>query len=67
MSARRLWRAVALGPLERRLFWIVVDVLAVGVYAVKRLYPTTGLYAVFLVMAVAGWLAWRSMPRADCM
>jgi hypothetical protein len=24
MNAQRLWRAVALGPLERRLFWIVV-------------------------------------------
>lgn len=24
MNLQRLWRAVALGPLERRLFWIVV-------------------------------------------
>jgi nicotinamide mononucleotide transporter len=45
--------------LENWLFWITVDVLAVGVYAAKKLYPTTALYAVFLVMAVSGWLAWR--------
>jgi nicotinamide mononucleotide transporter len=49
--------------LENWLFWIVVDVLAVGVYAAKKLYPTTGLYAVFLVMAIAGWLAWRKEFR----
>jgi len=45
--------------LENWLFWIVVDVLAVGVYAAKKLYPTTGLYAVFLFMAITGWMAWR--------
>ena len=49
--------------LENWLFWITVDVLAVGVYATKKLYPTTVLYAVFLVMAVLGWLAWRKQFR----
>ena len=45
--------------LENWLFWIVVDVLAVGVYAAKSLYLTAGLYALFLVLAVVGWLQWR--------
>jgi nicotinamide mononucleotide transporter len=49
--------------LENWLFWIVVDVLAVGVYLAKDLYATTVLYAVFLVMAVLGWFAWRSTCR----
>ncbi len=45
--------------LESWLFWIAVDVVAIGVYLAKELYPTAGLYAVFLVMAGAGWVAWR--------
>jgi nicotinamide mononucleotide transporter len=45
--------------LECWLLWITVDVLAIGVYAVKKLYPTTGLYAVFLVLAVLGYLTWK--------
>jgi nicotinamide mononucleotide transporter len=40
-------------------FWIAVDVVAIGVYLYKQLYLTTGLYAVFLVLAVIGFLAWR--------
>ena len=49
--------------LENWLFWIVVDVLAVGAYLAKDLYATTVLYGVFLAMAVLGWFAWRSTYR----
>lgn len=45
--------------LESWIFWIVVDVLAIGVFWAKQLYPTTGLYVVFLGMAVMGYLEWR--------
>lgn len=40
-------------------FWIAVDVVAIGVYLYKALYITAGLYAVFLVLATQGLLAWR--------
>jgi nicotinamide mononucleotide transporter len=40
-------------------YWIAVDVVAVGVYLYKHLYPTTILYAVFLVLAIIGYVAWR--------
>lgn len=43
------------------LFWIGVDAVAIGVYAVKGLHPTAVLYALFLGMAAAGWFQWR--PR----
>lgn len=49
--------------LESWVFWIVVDVLAVGIYAVKGLYLTTGLYAVFLGLATAGLVAWLKSYR----
>jgi nicotinamide mononucleotide transporter len=46
-------------------FWIIADILAVGVYAYKQLYFSSGLYLVFLVMAVAGYFAWRKALRND--
>jgi len=45
--------------LESWLIWITVDVLCRGIYPAKQLYLTTGLYAVFLVLATLGLLAWR--------
>jgi len=46
--------------LESWLFWISVDVVAIGIYWYKSLYLTSGLYAVFLVLAMLGWSAWRN-------
>lgn len=45
--------------LESWIFWLVVDVLAIGLYAVKALYPTTALYTLFLVLAVIGFAQWK--------
>lgn len=45
--------------LECWLIWITVDVISVAMYFVKDLYMTTGLYAVFLTLAMSGFLAWR--------
>jgi nicotinamide mononucleotide transporter len=44
--------------LENWLFWIAVDVLGIGVYQAKGLYATAALYAVFLILAVCGLIAW---------
>ena len=45
--------------LENWLVWIAVDVLYVGMFIFKRLYLTAGLYFVFLVLAVRGYIDWR--------
>lgn len=45
--------------LENWLFWIVVDVVAIGVYYYKSLFPTSILYAAFLGLAVIGFVTWR--------
>jgi nicotinamide mononucleotide transporter len=45
--------------LENWLVWIGVDVLYVGMFLFKGLYLTAGLYAVFLALAVRGYLDWR--------
>jgi nicotinamide mononucleotide transporter len=41
------------------LFWIIVDIVAIVIYAYKGLYFTTVLYLLFLIMAVIGYLEWR--------
>jgi len=45
--------------LESWLFWIIVDVVAIIIYAYKDLYFTTALYVLFLVMAIIGYLEWK--------
>ncbi|WDI32910.1 nicotinamide riboside transporter PnuC [Hyphococcus flavus] len=45
--------------LENWLVWVGVDIVAIGVYWAKGLYPTAGLYAVFLVLATVGYFNWR--------
>lgn len=39
--------------------WILVDLLAIGLYAAKDLWLTAGLYLVFLGLATWGLVAWR--------
>jgi len=45
--------------LESWLVWIAVDVVYVGMFVYKELYLTAGLYAVFLGLAVRGFVDWR--------
>lgn len=50
--------------LENWHVWIVVDLLYVGLYLYKNLTLTAILYAVFVVMAVVGLLAWKKAAPA---
>jgi nicotinamide mononucleotide transporter len=45
--------------LESWLFWLIVDLLATGIYVYKGLYFYSILYLVYVGMAVAGFVAWR--------
>ena len=45
--------------LQSWMFWIIVDVVAIVIYAYKDLYFTTVLYVLFLVMAIIGYLEWK--------
>jgi len=44
---------------ENWIIWIIVDILYVGLYVYKGLMLTAILYAIFIVLAVIGLLAWR--------
>lgn len=45
---------------EQWIPWIVVDAFSIGLYIYKDLYPTSILYAVYTIVAFAGYLKWRS-------
>ena len=46
--------------LENWTLWIVADVIYIGVYAIKSLYWTCGLYVVFLILCVQGYREWAA-------
>lgn len=49
--------------LEAWIFWIIVDIVAILVFLNKQLYFTTGLYAVFLLLAIKGYFTWRNSRK----
>jgi nicotinamide mononucleotide transporter len=46
--------------------WILVDIVAVALYFSRDLYPTSGLYFLFLLLSIAGLIGWRrALPGAQ--
>ena len=45
--------------IESWILWIAVDAMAIGLFASRELHITVGLYAIFLVLAVAGLVEWK--------
>ena len=45
--------------LEHWLVWILVDFVAAALYFYKGLYPSSGLYVIFAVIAVLGYFHWK--------
>ena len=49
--------------LENWLLWVVVDIIYVPILWYKHLYPTSALYALYLGLAVYGYVEWRRALR----
>ena len=49
--------------LENWLVWVVADVVYIGMFIYKQLYPTAVLYALFTALAVLGYRQWRAALR----
>jgi nicotinamide mononucleotide transporter len=62
MSFAAMWMT-ARKHIENWLVWLVVDIIATGIYLVKGLELYGVLYGVYIGMAVAGWWAWRQSMR----
>ena len=49
---------------ENWVLWILVDAIAIPLFASRGLYATSALYALFLLLATAGLVAWmRALER----
>ena len=44
---------------ENWLFWILADIIYIGMFFYKELYITSALYFIFLGMAINGWFKWK--------
>ena len=49
--------------IENWVGWILVDALAIGLYANRALWLTAGLYALFLLMSILGLREWQGAAR----
>ena len=49
--------------IEQWLVWVVVDAMYVGLYIYKDIYFTSGLYTLYTLIAVVGYLRWKKMMR----
>lgn len=43
--------------------WLALDLIYVGLFVHKGLYPTAVLYGLFCLLALHGWLTWRRGPE----
>ena len=55
---------LSIRKIENWILWIVTDVVQIGLYYWKGLYPTAGLYVLFLVMSAVGLYEWQREWRA---
>lgn len=56
---------VARKVLENWLYWIVIDAVSIWLYMDRGLQSTAALFAVYVVLAVVGYLSWRRKLEAD--
>ena len=45
--------------IEHWYIWVVVNLISIGLYFVRELYPTVILFTIYAVMAVIGYLQWK--------
>lgn len=50
--------------LENWVAWAIVNTVSVALFAHKGLWLTVLLYALFTVLSIAGWRAWRALAHA---
>jgi nicotinamide mononucleotide transporter len=53
--------------IEQWLIWIFIDLVSVGLYIYRGLYPTVVLFIVYAAMAVIGFYEWRKeLQKVSC-
>ena len=58
LSLAGMW-LTARKKIENWLFWIIVDILATGIYIYKEIYFYAALYGIYIVLASVGYFSWK--------
>jgi nicotinamide mononucleotide transporter len=56
---------MALKRIENWIYWIIGDIISVPLYFYKGLVFTSFQYLVFLILAIAGYYAWKNFYQAE--
>lgn len=56
---------VARKVLENWLYWIVIDLVASGVYVNREMYLTAVLFLLYTLISIHGWYSWRNFRESD--
>lgn len=64
MSVVAMWM-LSRKYVEQWLVWLVVDIISCGLYVYKGIPFTAGLYGLYSVLAVAGYLRWLKTMRKE--
>ncbi|MEX0981737.1 MAG: nicotinamide riboside transporter PnuC [Bacteroidales bacterium] len=51
--------------IEHWIVWVIVDLISLGLYVYRGLYPTAVLFAIYTAMAVIGYIQWNRSLK-DC-
>ena len=51
--------------IESWIFWLIIDILSVGIYFYKELYFYSLLYSIYVIMAFFGYAAWLKCYRNE--
>lgn len=54
------WMACRLRPAW--LLWVAVNGAYVGLFLIRELHMTSGLYLCFMILSVVGWFRWQALP-----
>ena len=64
LSITGMW-LTARKKIDNWYYWLVVDVIATGVYWYKGLYFYSVLYFIYIFFAIAGYLAWKKSLSSE--
>jgi len=62
LSVAAMWMTTQ-KRIENWIFWLVIDVLATGIYIYKSMYFYALLYFIYIGMAVAGYIEWKKLKN----
>lgn len=51
--------------IENWYYWLLVDILATGIYVYKGIYFYALLYGIYIILAIIGYLEWKKSYQAE--